>query len=150
MSPTPERRLKSFLVVAGAVEICVGLLHFAMPYFYQRSPGLNAVNQAESDYVSLVTFAVGILLIAFGTLTLLFARRPHDHLDLVVGYLAIKCVLWSARLGLELLYPLGLNMFGVDPFTMVVAPGVAAETAIFFAALRQARVSLRQQQMTKH
>ncbi|MEL7209895.1 MAG: hypothetical protein AAGK32_16950, partial [Actinomycetota bacterium] len=66
--------------------------------------------------------AVGILLIAFGAVTLLFARHPTQHLPLLLPYLTIKTVLWVARLGLEIVFPVRLSMFGIDPFTLIVTP----------------------------
>ena len=126
--------LGRLLTIAGTVEIAVGLLHFAMPFYYRRSPALADLPANDSDFVLLVTFAVGILLVAFGATTLWFARRPHAHLDILVPYLVIKTLLWVARLVLEIVFPVRLSMFGIDPFTLIVTPGVAVEAAIFAAA----------------
>jgi hypothetical protein len=132
------RRLQRLLVVTGIVEVMVGLLHFVMPTFYRRSPGLADLSPAEADFVALVTFAVGILLIAFGALTLGFSRHPTRHLDVLLPYLVVKSVLWAGRLALEIVYPVRLDMFGIDPFTVVVAPGVAVELLLFVVATYQA------------
>lgn len=137
------RLLGRLLTIAGVIEIAVGLLHFAMPAFYHRSPALADLPDQDDDFIALVTFAVGILLIAFGATTLLFARRPHLHLDLLVPFLIIKTVLWTARLLLEIVYPVRLSMFGINPFTVIVTPGVAAELAIFAIAAHLAHRSRR-------
>ncbi len=138
---TAGGRLQQLLFVAGIAEIAVGLLHFFMPIYYRRSAGLaNAsLDEHERAYVALVTYAVGILLLAFGAMTLTFARRPAAALDVLVPYLTIKCVLWAARLGLEVVYPVRLEMFGIDPFTILVLPGVAAELVVFIVATVLAR-----------
>ncbi len=140
-SGAPRGLLGNLLIVAGGVEIAVGLLHFAMPTFYHRSPALAELPVADDDFIVLVTFAVGILLTAFGAMTLVFARRPYDNIGVLVPYLVIKTLLWVARLVLEALYPVRLEMFGVDPFTAVVTPGIAAEAVVFAAAARLARQS---------
>ena len=128
------RTLKGILFIAAAVEVLVGLLHFVMPLEYRDSAGLGALDGAEADYVTLVTYAVGILLVAFGATTYLLARRPAHHLDVLVPYLLVKTILWAARSALEVAYPVQLEMFGVDPFTTLVLPGVLAQTAVFAVA----------------
>ena len=132
-------RLKTLLIVAGTVEVMIGLLHFAMPTYYRRSPGLADLDGPEADFVTLVTFAVGILLIAFGVLTLGLSRHPARHLDVLLPYLVVNSVLWAGRLGLELIYPVRLDMFGIDPFTVVVTPGVAVQFILITLAAAQAR-----------
>lgn len=129
-----SRTLKRLLLIAAAVEVLVGLLHFVMPFEYRNSAGLDGLAGAEADYVTLVTYAVGILLIAFGATTYVFARRPSQHLDVLVPYLLVKTVLWAARSALEVIYPVQLEMFGVDPFTALVLPGVLTQTALFAVA----------------
>ncbi len=133
-SHLPITRLRQILIVAGVVEVALGFLHFLMPPFYRKAPGLNNLSSDESDFVVLVTYAVGILLIAFGATTLSFARHPARHLELLVPYLIIKCALWTARLCLELIYPVRLEMFAINPFTAIVLPGVAVELLMFIAA----------------
>lgn len=91
----------------------------------------------------LMAFVVGILLIAFGAVTLMFSRDRVRYLDVLSWYLLIKVALWAGRLALELLYPIRLRMFGVEPFTAIVAPGLAIELAVFSFAAWQARWMLR-------
>lgn len=128
------------MVVAGLAEIFVGVLHFVMPPFYQRSEGLGALNSPEADYVILVTYATGLLLITFGVLTMGALTVPDLPYSLLFAYLMIQAVLWAARLLLEILFPLKLDMFGIDPFTAVVLPGLTLETGIFIAAASRVRV----------
>ncbi len=131
--------LKQILYVAGAIEIAVGLLHFAMPEFAYRAKGFSLLQQSEIDFVTLVIFSVGILLIAFGSLTMLFAKKIESTVELLYYYLMIKTVLWTARVVLELLYPVNLRMFNVEPFTTVVLPGLVVELLLFVISLMLAR-----------
>ncbi len=122
---------KQTLLVAGIVEVVVGLLHFVMPFFAYQSKGFSLLQPNEINFVTLVIFAVGIFLVAFGGLTILFSRMMESMIEVLYYYVVIKTVLWAGRLVLELLYPVNLSMFYVDPFTLVVLPGVIIETLTF-------------------
>lgn len=126
-----QNKIKNILVVAGIVEILVGLLHFGMPYFLYQSSGFEQLNQIESDYVLLVTYAVGILLIAFGATTILLSSKIDEIKEIVYYYLIIKIILWIARVSLEVIYPVGLDMFYIEPFTLIVLPGLVVELLLF-------------------
>jgi len=125
------KKIKSILWVAGIVEILVGLLHFGMPYFLYQSSGIASLSNIELDYLFLVTYAVGILLIAFGSTTLLLSSKIEEIKEILYYYLLIQIVLWVARVSLEIIYPLGLDMFYIDPFTLIVFPGLVVELLLF-------------------
>jgi hypothetical protein len=82
----------------------------------------------------LVTYAVGILLIAFGAITILLSSKINEIKEILYYYLIIKIILWVARVFLEVLYPLGLDMFYVEPFTLIVLPGLIVELFLFIIA----------------
>jgi len=126
-----QNKIKLILVLAGVVEILVGFLHFGMPSFIYQSNGFEQLNQIESDYVLLVTYAVGILLIAFGATTILLSLKINEIKEVLYYYLIIKIVLWIARVSLEIIYPVGLDMFYIEPFTLIVLPGLIVELFLF-------------------
>ena len=126
---------KYILIMAGTIEISVGLLHFFMPYFLYQSKGFEQLNSIESDYLLLVTYAVGILLVAFGSTTLLFSKKIEMLKEIIFYYLLIKIILWTIRVILEILYPLGLSMFYIEPFTSIVLPGLVIELFLFILAM---------------
>jgi len=130
-----QHKIKSLLIAAGIVEILVGLLHFAMPYFIYQSNGFMNLTNIESDFVLLVIYAVAILLIAFGITTLLLAKKQKELGLLLYYYLIIQIILWTARVILELIYPIKLDMFGVQPFTYIVLPGLIFEWSLFIYAV---------------
>jgi len=127
--------LKRLLLVAGTIEIAVGLAHFAMPHFANQSDGFVQLRTDESDFFTLVTFAVGILLIAFGCMTLVFAKDPVSTINVLLPYVVIKSALWAARVLLELAYPVTLKLFGVQPFTALASPGLVAVLGIFVVCI---------------
>ena len=127
--------VKNILVLAGVIEILVGLLHFVMPYFAYQSHGFQMLNTNEINFVTLVIYAVGILLVAFGSVSILLAQYTQSMQKIILYYLIIKSVLWMARVVLELIYPVNLNMFFVEKFTLVILPGLVIETFLFLFAI---------------
>ncbi len=140
--PSTDRfltRIRWLLITTAVVELAVGFLHFAMPVFLHRSPGLAELSQIEDDFVLLVTFSTGILLVAFGMVGLLLAASVGRYQDLLFPYLLIKSVLWAARLVLEIVLPVRLSMFWIEPFTAVAMPGMVLEFLLFVIAMVMAR-----------
>ena len=127
--------LKNIMIVAGVQEIMVGILHFMMPYFLNQSAGFLQLSSAEMDFVMLVTFATGILLIAFGSVTLLLSKVDLSMIKVLYYYLWIKIILWTVRVVLELVYPVNLDMFYINPFTLAVFPGLVSELGLFIVAM---------------
>jgi hypothetical protein len=123
--------LKTLIYTAGIIEVLVGLLHFFMPLFFDKSEAFSHLPMVEMDYLLLVTYAVGILLVAFGTTTILFARRHKALSEVLYLYLMIQTILWTVRVILEFLYPVGLEMFTLKPFTLIVMPGLIFEWGLF-------------------
>jgi len=127
--------LRNILMMAGAIEICVALVHFAMPYFTQQGLGFKSLNPDEIDFINLLILAVGLLLLAFGCLTIFLAKRLESLVEMLFYYLVIKVILWVLRVVLELLYPVKIELFYIDPFTMIVLPGLVFECLLFCVAL---------------
>jgi len=126
-----QNTIKYILFIAGIIEVLVGLLHFGMPSWLYQSTGFKLLNQIESDYLLLVTYAVGILLIVFGILTMILSFKIKELKELIYYYLIIKTLLWTARIILEIIYPIQLSMFYVKPFTSIVLPGLIIEFCFF-------------------
>jgi hypothetical protein len=138
----PERWTRKLLLTAGVVEIAVGALHFAMPSSVYQSRGFASLQPDELGFVTLVTLAVGILLLAFGAFTVFLASRPDAVVEILFGYALIKTFLWAGRVILEIAYPVRLRLFSVEPFTTVVMPGLVFELLLFVAAAVLARRAL--------
>jgi hypothetical protein len=111
-----------FLLIAGVAEIAVGISHFAMPYFAYQSIGYSSLNYDEINFVTLCIFAVGILLIAFGILTVFFSLKKESAKGMLFYYCIIKSLLWLARIILEIIYPVKINLFYIEKPTMIILP----------------------------
>ncbi|MEJ2415290.1 MAG: hypothetical protein P8Y22_08555 [Sulfurimonas sp.] len=123
--------IKPLLYIAGAVEILVGLLHFFMMNFVLQSRGFSSLSSIESEFVALIVYCVGILLIAFGLLTFYFGKNSEKLVQGLYYYLFIKIILWGSRVVLEIIYPVNIQMFFIEPFTKVVFPGLIIEFLLF-------------------
>lgn len=131
--------MKKLLLIIGSIEILVGLLHFFMPLFFTKSESFLPLPNIEMNYLLLVTYAVGILLIAFGATTILLSKKTKELGKILYFYMIIQSVLWTARVILELMYPVELEMFGIKPFTIIVLPGLILEWGLILYAMILAR-----------
>ncbi len=123
--------MNKLILSAGIIEVVVGLLHFFMPLFFDKSEAFSHLPLVEMDYLLLATYAVGILLVAFGATTILFSRRNKALSEILYFYLVIQTTLWTVRVILEFFYPVGLDMFTLKPFTLIVMPGLIFEWGLF-------------------
>lgn len=137
-----ERSTRKLLRWAGAIEIAAGALHFAMPSAAYQSKGFSSLQPAELGFVTLVTLAVGILLLAFGALSVYLASSPAAVVELLFGYALVKTFLWAGRVILELAHPVRLRLFFVEPFTIVVMPLLVLELLLFVTSAVLARRAL--------
>ena len=128
---TTNNKLKNLLLIAGAIEIIIGLIHFIMPYFIYKIKNYELLPQNESDFIILCVLSVGILLIAFGLVTILLTKRLNLIMDIVYIYIIIQIGLWVLRVSFEFIYPLNIDMFYIDPFTSIVLPGLIGELLLF-------------------
>lgn len=117
--------------MAGVVEILMGLLHFVMPKMVYESPGFHLLNGSQIDFISLSIYAVGILLVAFGSLTIVVSFNTGSCKVLLLPFLVIKSFLWSARISLELVFPVAISFFHLMRPTTLVMPLLIVETLLF-------------------
>ncbi len=127
--------MKKLLLIIGSIQILVGLLHFFMPLFFTKSESFLLLPNIEMNYLLLVTYAVGILLIAFGASTILLSKKTKELGKILYFYMIIQALLWTARVILELVYPVELEMFGIKPFTVIVLPGLVLEWGLILYAM---------------
>ncbi len=118
----PRRNLaKTLLIVAGVIEIVVGLAHFGMSAFTPKSPEIAASAQSKPDSVTLLTLSVALLLMAFGACTLLLIRESVPA-QILFYYTVIKSAFWLGRVILEVIYPVKVPLFSLEQPTLVILP----------------------------
>ena len=127
--------MKKLLLIIGSIQILVGLLHFFMPLYFSKSEAFLLLPSTEMSYLLLVTYAVGILLVAFGASTILLSIKAKELGKILYFYMIIQALLWTARVILELMYPVELEMFGIKPFTVIVLPGLVLEWGLILYAM---------------
>lgn len=126
--------IKTVLMTAGIIEMLAGLAHFAMPHFVYQPKGFSFLTQNEKHFIALGIFAVGILLIAFGILTILFSLKVDIKNELLFFYTIIKSFLWFARIILEILYPVKIPLFLMEQPTIVFMPLLILACMLFVSA----------------
>ena len=115
--------IKRTLLTAGLMELVAGLSHAIMPHYIYDSEGFSLLQPNEINIITLCVFSVGILLVAFGILTILFAFKPVTSNNKMLFYFAaIKAILWIARITLEFLYPTKIEMFSIEQPTVILIP----------------------------
>lgn len=129
------KALKRILLTAGGLELFVALLHFIMPYFAIQNVSISSLGTNELNFVSLLIYAVGILLLAFGSMTIVYSFNPQKTVDLLYYYLIIQVFLWALRVILEIVYPIQIKLFYVEPFSIIVLPSLVIELLLFVGAL---------------
>jgi hypothetical protein len=128
-------RIKIVLLTAGIIEIVLGLMHFAFPYFAYQSKGYSLLNYNEIDFVTLCIFCVGILLVAFGTFTVFLSSKVQTATEIVYFYTMIKSILWTGRVILGILYPANISLFFIKQPNIVVFPALVFEWLLFVFSL---------------
>lgn len=123
--------IKNFLLAAGTIEIVVGLAHFAFPYFVYQSNSYSLLNNNDIDFITLSIFSVGILLIAFGSLTVFLSSKVETAIRIVYFYTIVKSILWAGRVILGILYPVNTPLFYMEQPNTVVFSGLLIEWLLF-------------------
>ncbi len=120
---------------AGVIEVLVGAMHFLMPPFVFRSAGFVSLSASEADFVRLILFALGFLLVALGSLTVVVSLHQEEWHGLLLPLLTIQSLLWCARIGIEVHYPVAVPLFFLDQPTTLVMPLLVFETLLFVLPL---------------
>jgi hypothetical protein len=123
--------IAKMLLFAGLIEVVVGLLHFVIPISTYHSNGLGSLGDDEINFVTASIFAVGILLVAFGALTIEVSRKSELWKGLLLPFFKIKALLWCGRVVLEIIFPVTIPLFYFQRPTTVVMPLLILEASLF-------------------
>jgi hypothetical protein len=135
--------IKIILLTAGIIEIVLGLIHFAFPYFAYQSKGYSLLSSNEIDFVTLCIFCVGILLVAFGAFTVFLSSKVETAIKIVFFYTVIKSILWTGRVILGILYPANISLFFIEQPNIVVFPTLVFEWLLFVFSFFVIRTKLK-------
>ena len=126
---------------AGLNALIIGIVHFALPGYGYRAADLAEIPLLQREhFVYLGTYAIGSFLIAFGVMTLRFARGPASG-DAAL-FFGLMSGVWALRTVLELLYPVALPLFVVatpHPALLTTTALVTLAYLWAFAAVMRAR-----------
>jgi hypothetical protein len=114
--------IKKCLLVAGAIEIIMGLAHFFLPELIYKSEGFQYLNSVETDIVTLCIFSVGILLIAVGSILILCAKKYEKNKEIAFNIATITLLLWLTRIIFEIILPVKLTILSIKNPTQFAMP----------------------------
>jgi hypothetical protein len=124
------RAAQAGLVVAGAAQLVVAGLHFAMPSQLLGRSEFSSLSPAAHDFVILGAMAVGVLLLGMAGLAVAAAAAARSAPGLAAVIALVQAAVWVVRAGLEVPFPLR------EPVLFLSEPsGVVAIGSLCLAAL---------------
>jgi hypothetical protein len=110
------------MTVGGIVEILIAVLHFVWPYELIKYEEFSFLSPKYQELIILSSIAIGLCLFIFGTLSVYFALRLKKESESAWLFGISQGILWLARGGFELIYPVKLPLFCIENPTTLVFP----------------------------
>jgi hypothetical protein len=117
-----SKTIKNCLLIAGIIQIAMGLGHFIMPELIYKSDGFQHLNSFEIDIVTLCVFSVGILLIAIGLISILCATIYDKYKEVALKITYVILCLWLVRILFEIILPIKITLISINNPTIYVLP----------------------------
>ena len=126
--------LQLSLRLGGAITMTIGAAHLFFPTMGYEGAVRDGMSPPIQDhFYYLATYAIAAFLLALGAISLFFSRL--DHLPSAVAVACVLAVLWSARLLLELAYPVQVPLFHVLRPSTFILPVIAIMAALYAMAV---------------
>src|SRR5438105_2437437 len=110
--PLNLKLLQLSLRLGGAITVTIGVAHLFFPSVGYETTVRDGMSQPIQDhFYYLATYAIAAFLVALGAISLFFSRL--DHLPSAVTVACVLALMWSARVVLELAYPVQVPLFHV-------------------------------------
>ncbi|MBN1571900.1 MAG: hypothetical protein JW984_01750 [Deltaproteobacteria bacterium] len=123
------------MMVGGIVEILIAVLHFVWPYELIRYGEFSFLSPKYQELLILSSIAIALCLFIFGTLSVYFSMRLKTESESAWLYGISQGILWLARAGFELIYPVKLPLYCIENPTTLVFPLALLLGIIFLAPL---------------
>ncbi len=123
MDPVPSRIL---ITLGSAVSIGFGVWHLFVPGLWNWYSYIDPSATELVVAIRAINVFFSLSLVLFGLMNLLLANGPGDSRYAALIVLGATCVLWSARVGMQVAYPQGsvraILQYGLLlTFTLVLA-----------------------------
>lgn len=101
-----KKHVASWISFATGLYVAfIGVMHFPMAYEKAASPDFIGLAPNASDFLILLSLAVGILLITFGVLSLYFSPMLKRGEKTAQVFFLAQGILFLARTIIELMHP---------------------------------------------
>jgi len=118
-SPALPAGLCLLIIVPSLLTICFGVWHFAVPTVWNWWAAIRPEATELLLAVRAINVLFSLLLCLHGAVTIVITlRRPVERFALGL-LLAASVVLWSCRVGLQVVYPQGTQIPGVAPAILI-------------------------------
>lgn len=99
--------VRILVIIGSSVSICFGIWHFFVPkaWRWYSYIDINATELVVAIRAINVFFSLSLIL--FGIVNILFIYGNKSNKYSIIVMLASTCILWIARLILQLIYPQG-------------------------------------------
>ena len=128
-----EQLARKFLMAGGIAELVIAVVHFLMPLSICRSAEIAGVSAEYRSFLFLATFAVGACMLAFGSLSIYFGRRPSRDGHAWWVFSLSQGLLWMVRAILELILPVRIPLFFLSNPTTVILPAALVIAILFLS-----------------
>lgn len=108
------RSFRAALAFAGGVAIVSGLVHAGWHFFFHDYPELTGLREEQWAVLSLFNLSVGLLLLFMGAVAIATTLSRTSALGQLRALSALLAATWSARLLLELAYPVRVPLLVIE------------------------------------
>lgn len=122
---------KTLIIIGGVIELLIALMHFIWPLFMSKLSELNNVSEAIMEFIFLGTLAVGLCLIIFSFFSFYFSSTQQIKNKSTWIFSLSQSIMWLIRLFFELLFPVKIDLFGIQNPSKLIVIGTAVISLVF-------------------
>jgi len=131
--PVDLKLLQMGLRLGGLLTLAIGLAHLLFPAAgYDHAIPDSMSPQVRAHFYYLATFAIATFLLALGSISVLFSRLTDVPSAALIA--CIFAALWTARFGLELLYPVNVLLFALARPSTFLLPVIGLTAALYMTS----------------
>ena len=147
------RIAQRLLIVAGIIEILIGIMHFTWPFEMIRYSIFAELPDYALDLILLSSLAIGLCLTVFGFLSIYFGYHVKKMVKATMIISLSQAFLWIIRLILEIILPVQLRIFFIESPTLIIRIGIMVLIGLFLISainLRKIITNATQQMVKLH
>lgn len=122
-------------MAGGIVEILIAILHFVWPFELIKFGEFSFLSAKYQELLILSSISIGLCLFIFGMLAIYFSTKLKTGSISAWLFGITQGILWMARAGFELIYPVKVPLYFIENPTIFVFSLVLMLGIIFLAPL---------------